>query len=79
MVIPREKGLVRLYIQLADIRPAKGERFDKAKGSKEIIFEAAQKILEPYHIAYEYCEWWTIYQVSLHQAPRSFIVSVSRT
>lgn len=63
MVIPRERNLVRLYIQLASIRPVKGERFDRSKGSQELIFEAAQKILHPYRISYEYCEWCTVYQV----------------
>ncbi len=64
MVIPRERGLVRLYIQLASIRPEKGERFDRRKGGQAMIFEAAQNILKPYEISYEYCEWWTVYQVS---------------
>jgi hypothetical protein len=64
MVIPRERKLVRLYIQLADIRPSKGERFDKTIGSPELIFQAAKKILEPYTITYNNCEWWTIYQAS---------------
>lgn len=63
MVIPRERRLVRLYIQLAHVRPEKGERFDRSAASPELIFEAAQKILQPYKISYKYCEWWTIYQV----------------
>jgi hypothetical protein len=65
MVIPRERRLVRLYIQLADVRPGKGERFDKSSVTPDMIFRSAQKILHPFSIAYEYCEWWTIYQVSV--------------
>lgn len=64
MVIPRERNLVRLYIQLAHLAPTRGERFDKSKGSPEAIFAAAKKIMAPYEIDYEYCEWWTVYQVS---------------
>ncbi|KAK5169329.1 uncharacterized protein LTR77_005304 [Saxophila tyrrhenica] len=63
MVIPRERGLVRLYIQLASIQPGAGHRYDRAKGSPEMIFEAAQRIMRPWEIRYDYCEWWTIYQI----------------
>lgn len=63
MVIPRERQLVRLYIQLANLSPGRGERFDKLSGTPELILEAAQKIMEPYSIRYDYCEWWTVYQV----------------
>ncbi|CAG9952822.1 unnamed protein product [Clonostachys rosea f. rosea IK726] len=63
MVIPRERGLVRLYIQLAHLTPARGERFDKSNGSPETIFAAAKRIMAPYDISYNYCEWWTVYQV----------------
>lgn len=64
MVIPRERSLVRLYIQLADLDPAHGERFDKSNGNPQAIFAAAKRILAPYEISYDYCEWWTVYQVS---------------
>ena len=63
MVIPRERNLVRLYIQLASFSPALGERFDRSTVTPRTIFQAAQKILQPYEISYDYCEWWTVYQV----------------
>lgn len=63
MVIPRERNLVRLYIQLASLSPALGERFDRTTVTPQTIFQAAQKILQPYEISYDYCEWWTVYQV----------------
>ena len=63
MVIPRERELVRLYIQLAHLSPGKRNRFDRSKGNPETIFETARQILHPYEISYEYCEWWTVYQV----------------
>jgi phenol 2-monooxygenase len=28
-----------------------------------LIFKAAQKIIQPYKLDYEYCDWWTAYQV----------------
>jgi hypothetical protein len=64
MVIPRERKLVRLYIQLASLTPGHGERFDKSSASPEVILEAARKIMAPYDISHEYCEWWTVYQAS---------------
>lgn len=63
MVIPRENKLVRLYIQLKEVTPDASGRADRSKISPELIFTAAQKILQPYKIEYEYCDWWTAYQV----------------
>jgi phenol 2-monooxygenase len=28
-----------------------------------IILKAAQKIMSPYKLAYDYCDWWTAYQI----------------
>uniref|UniRef100_L2G831 FAD monooxygenase n=1 Tax=Colletotrichum fructicola (strain Nara gc5) TaxID=1213859 RepID=L2G831_COLFN len=63
MVIPRENKLVRLYIQLKEISTDVSGRADRSKITPEIIFGAAQKILSPYKIEYEYCDWWTAYQI----------------
>lgn len=63
MVIPRENRLVRLYIQLKEVIPDASGRADKSKITPALIFGAAQKILHPYKIDYEYCDWWTAYQV----------------
>lgn len=63
MVIPREKSLVRLYIQLAEIKSAE-QWVDRSHINPEMIIKAAQKIMSPYHITYQYCDWWTAYQVS---------------
>ncbi|MCJ1307365.1 hypothetical protein MMC25_001011 [Agyrium rufum] len=62
MIIPRENKMVRLYIQLTDIGQA-GQQVDRSKLSPEIILKAAQKIIQPYKITYEYCDWWTGYQI----------------
>ncbi|KAK1492123.1 phenol hydroxylase [Colletotrichum cuscutae] len=63
MVIPRENKLVRLYIQLKEVAPDASGRADRSKITPELIFVAAQKILSPYKIEYEYCDWWTAYQI----------------
>ena len=63
MVIPRENRLVRLYIQLKEVTPDASGRADKSKITPDLIFSAAQKILAPYKIDYEYCDWWTAYQI----------------
>jgi 2-polyprenyl-6-methoxyphenol hydroxylase-like FAD-dependent oxidoreductase len=58
MVIPRENKLVRLYIQLTEIKPDASGRADRSKITPETIIKAAQKILDPYYIRYEYCDWY---------------------
>ncbi|KAI9896356.1 hypothetical protein N3K66_008528 [Trichothecium roseum] len=63
MVIPRENRLVRLYIQLKEVAPDASGRADRSKITPESIFGAAQKILSPYKLDYEYCDWWTAYQI----------------
>ncbi|KAK6201924.1 hypothetical protein LQW54_009238 [Pestalotiopsis sp. IQ-011] len=64
MVIPRENNLVRLYIQLIEVKPdAATGRADKSQITPASIFGAAKKILQPYEIDYEVCDWWTAYQI----------------
>ncbi|KAK3485774.1 putative phenol 2-monooxygenase [Neurospora hispaniola] len=63
MVIPRENRIVRLYIQLKEVVPDASGRADRSKITPDLIFRAAQKILAPYKLDYEYCDWWTAYQI----------------
>jgi 2-polyprenyl-6-methoxyphenol hydroxylase-like FAD-dependent oxidoreductase len=63
MVIPREEKLVRLYIQLTEIKPDASGRADRSKITPETIIKAAQKIIAPYSLTYEYCHWYTAYQI----------------
>lgn len=51
MVIPREKKLVRLYIQLKEVTPDATGRADRSKIKPETILSAAQKILSPYKVS----------------------------
>ncbi|KAF1960548.1 hypothetical protein CC80DRAFT_403317 [Byssothecium circinans] len=63
MVIPRENKLVRLYIQLTEIKPDASGRADRSRITPSTIISAAQKILAPYTLTYQYCDWWTAYQI----------------
>ena len=62
MIIPRENKLVRLYIQLNEVSIA-GQQADRSKITPEVILKAAQRIISPYELAYDYCDWWTAYQI----------------
>lgn len=57
MVIPRERRLVRLYIQLKEVVPDASGRADRSKITPELIIKAAQRIISPYKLTYDYCEW----------------------
>ncbi|KAI9843805.1 MAG: hypothetical protein M1837_006065 [Sclerophora amabilis] len=62
MVIPRENKLVRLYIQITETTES-GEPIDRATINPKVILTSAQNILRPYKLRYEYCDWWTAYQI----------------
>ena len=62
MVIPRENKLVRLYIQLNEVNSA-GQQIDRSKITPKVILKAAQQIMSPYQLRYDYCDWWTAYQI----------------
>ena len=62
MIIPRENRLVRLYIQLTDLKQS-GQRVDRSTITPELILAAAQRIIKPYELTYKYCDWWTGYQI----------------
>jgi len=53
---------VRFYIQLNEINRT-GHHVDRSQITPEIILKAAQKIMSPYKLAYDYCDWWTAYQI----------------
>ncbi|KAK6531736.1 hypothetical protein TWF694_002911 [Orbilia ellipsospora] len=63
MVIPREKRVVRLYIQLKEVSEG-GGAVDRSKVTPEQILKAAQKIIAPYKLDYEQCDWFTAYQIA---------------
>ncbi|GAA5929705.1 uncharacterized protein JCM15063_004228 [Sporobolomyces koalae] len=62
MVIPQERDLVRLYIQLPiEVKP--GEYLDKSKVTPENILNTARSILYPYTLETDYIEWFTGYHI----------------
>merc|ERR1711939_22559 len=62
MVIPRENKLVRLYIQMTTTEKG-GNKLDRKSITPQLILESAQRTLAPYKLNYEYCDWWTAYQI----------------
>ena len=62
MTLPREDRLVRFYIQLAET--GSGEDFDGAAFTPEKMVEQARKVLEPYTLDFEICDWHSVYTVS---------------
>lgn len=63
MVIPRENSMVRLYVQLNEIKPDASGRADRSQITPETILKSAQKTLAPYTLTYKHCHWWTAYQI----------------
>lgn len=62
MVIPRENKLVILYIQLTEVNKD-GGAVDRSTITPQVILKAAQKSMDPYTLTYDYCDWWTAYQI----------------
>ncbi|KAL8942691.1 MAG: hypothetical protein Q9211_001289 [Gyalolechia sp. 1 TL-2023] len=63
MIIPREDDLVRIYCQLSTLAPGSDGRFDRSRVTPDTILEAAQKIIRPYKLEYNYRDWWAVYQI----------------
>lgn len=61
MVIPREEGMVRLYIQLAS---SSDSDWDPSKRATEAqVQESAKRILRPYSIDWQRIEWFSTYPI----------------
>jgi phenol 2-monooxygenase len=88
MIIPREHGMVRLYIQLRQTAreespngesTGKSQRIDRSKITPELILENAAKIFAPYKIDMVNIKWYTAYQIGqrvatdFHKNNRVFI------
>lgn len=68
MTVPRERRLVRFYIQLMEV--GEGRTFDRSSVTLKSIFETARKIIAPYVLDYHYCDWWSVYQIGQRVAPK---------
>ena len=62
MTVPRERRLVRFYIQMNDM--GKSGIIDRSRIDLESMLTAAQTIMKPYTLRFKYCECWSVYQVS---------------
>jgi len=62
MIIPRENGLVRFYIQMKE-QATQGGRVDRSAFTAEHILASAKKILEPYTLEVPEVDWFTAYQI----------------
>jgi phenol 2-monooxygenase len=62
-VIPRERKVVRFYVQLEEVELNEHGRIDRSQVTPQAIVNAAQKILAPYKLSYKRCEWFTAYQI----------------
>ena len=79
MVIPREKGLVRLYVQLkadesdvsagagtdkdGETTAAKATHVERSKATQEICMARARKIFAPFTFEFGYVDWFSVYQI----------------
>ncbi|KAI0664329.1 FAD binding domain-containing protein [Cubamyces menziesii] len=73
LLIPRERDLLRLYIQLshADLINPENGRVDKSLTSPQKIIDMAQEILKPYYIeSTGDVEWWTVYAIGQRVAAK---------
>lgn len=73
MVIPQERDLVRLYIQLP-IQVVPGERVDKSKVTPEFILETARRVLHPYTLDTDHIDWFTGYHMYVSHAQHPVLV-----
>ncbi|SDA03041.1 BZ3500_MvSof-1268-A1-R1_Chr11-1g03273 [Microbotryum saponariae] len=61
MVIPRENGLVRLYVQLQE--EGTGKHYERNAATEDICKARAAKIFEPYKIEWGRIDWFSVYQI----------------
>ena len=68
MIIPREKDLVRLYIQIAS---SSDPNFDpRHTATAEEVQASAKRILEPYEVEWESVDWYSVYPIGQGIAKR---------
>lgn len=67
LMIPRERGLTRLYIELRDDATVK---FDGAFTPQEFVQKRARQILKPYRLEWKSVEWFGRYKIGQRVAAR---------
>jgi phenol 2-monooxygenase len=63
MTAPRENRLVRFYLQLTGGSDLEKKALEQTESSPDAIIQLAQRIMKPYSLTYEHCDWWSIYPV----------------
>ncbi|KAL5341421.1 FAD binding domain-containing protein [Aspergillus crustosus] len=65
MTAPREDRLVRLYVQLNGDSDSNLEKkiLEQSESSPKALIELVQRIIQPYSLTYEYCDWFSVYPI----------------
>lgn len=67
LMIPRERGLTRLYIEL---RPGSNEAVGGEDTTQEFVQKRAQAIMQPYRLEWRNVEWFGRYKIGQRVAAR---------
>ncbi|KAH3989604.1 hypothetical protein HBH52_019960 [Parastagonospora nodorum] len=67
LMIPRERGLTRLYIEL---RPGSTEAIGGEQTTQEFVQQRAQAIMRPYRLNWKNVEWFGRYKIGQRVAAR---------
>ena len=67
-MIPRENRIVRFYVQLLNPNTDLDIPAIKASYTIDSILKRARSIFSPYELTYDYCDWWSVYQVGQRMA-----------
>ncbi|KAI9372209.1 FAD binding domain-containing protein [Aspergillus egyptiacus] len=63
MTAPRENGLVRFYVQLTGESDLDKLVMESSPNSPDALIQLVQRIIKPYTLRYEYCDWWSFYPI----------------
>ncbi|KAL3473832.1 FAD binding domain-containing protein [Aspergillus californicus] len=63
MTAPRENRLVRFYIQLTRDGDLDKQVLERSQRSLDALLHLIQRIMHPYTLRYEYCDWWSVYPI----------------
>ncbi|KAJ7060518.1 FAD binding domain-containing protein [Mycena amicta] len=61
LAVPRERNIVRFYIQLAKLEA--GKTLDPSMQRLDTIIESARNIMAPYTLECPAVEWWSVYEI----------------
>ncbi|KAF2773336.1 putative phenol 2-monooxygenase [Teratosphaeria nubilosa] len=67
MLIPREKGLLRIYVPFGK----EGKDATREGVTLEQARDLVQKAFKPYHFTWEHCQWWSSYSLGQRYSERA--------